>query len=377
MSIYFVFALSFIIFVIVIAARLLFSLFSLNLGAQPFAVGALAATFSIFPMLLSVPAGKITDRFGPRWPLLLGTIGVACGMLIPYFDPGLPALYAGAALNGLSFAFFFVTLQNLVGIMSNSNNRTQNFKNFALVGSVVNFVSPMMVGFSIDHSGHVNVCLYLALLSLVPLMMLAVWGAALPGGNRNAAKSTGSILKTIADPGVWRVLVTSSLLMSGIDLFQFYMPVYGHSIGLSATAIGVVLGMFAAAAFMVRLVLTRLIAWLDEEKDLAIAFFLGAVSFMLVPFSNSVVILALLAFVFGLGIGCGGPIVTLLTFSNSEPGRSGEALGLRMTVNHLTRVVSPVAFGAIGSAFGLFPVFWLNALMLGCGGMLSRSKKTG
>ena len=377
MSIYFVFALSFIIFVIVIAARLLFSLFSLNLGAQPFAVGALAATFSIFPMLLSVPAGKITDRFGPRWPLLLGTIGVACGMLIPYFDPGLPALYAGAALNGLSFAFFFVTLQNLVGIMSNSNNRTQNFNNFALVGSVVNFVSPMMVGFSIDHSGHVNVCLYLALLSLVPLMMLAVWGAALPGGNRNAAKSTGSILKTIADPGVWRVLVTSSLLMSGIDLFQFYMPVYGHSIGLSATAIGVVLGMFAAAAFMVRLVLTRLIAWLDEEKVLAIAFFLGAVSFMLVPFSNSVVILALLAFVFGLGIGCGGPIVTLLTFSNSEPGRSGEALGLRMTVNHLTRVVSPVAFGAIGSAFGLFPVFWLNALMLGCGGMLSRSKKTG
>ena len=327
---------------------------------------------------LRTRAGKVADSLGAGWPLLLGAAGMTCSMLVPYFNPGLPALYAAAAMNGLSFAFFFVTLQNLVGIMSDSNNRAQNFSNFSLVGSVVNFVSPLFVGFSIDYSGHVNVCLYLALMSLVPLMMLAIWGGALPGGGRHAAAPTGGILKTLSDPGVWKVLVTSSLLMSGIDLFQFYMPIYGHSIGLSASAIGVVLGMFAAAAFMVRLVLTRLIAWRGEEKVLAYAFFLGAASFMLVPFFSNVAMLVLLSFVFGLGIGgCGGPIVTMLTFTNSAQGRSGEALGLRMTINHLTRVVSPLAFGAIGSAFGLLPVFWISALMLASGGTLFRLKKTG
>ena len=33
------------------------------------------------------------------------------------------------------------------------------------------------------------------------------------------------------------------MAVTGQDLFQFYMPIYGHSVGLSASAIGVVLCM--------------------------------------------------------------------------------------------------------------------------------------
>jgi MFS family permease len=75
-------------------------------------------------------------------------------------------------------------------------------------------------------------------------------------------------------------------------------------------------------------------------------------------------------------MGCGQPIVTMQMFSNSAAGRSGEALGLRMAVNHLTRVVGPVIFGFVGSAFGLPAVFWVNGLMLGAGGALSRTQET-
>ena len=60
------------------------------------------------------------------------------------------------------------------------------------------------------------------------------------------------------------------------------------------------------------------------------------------------------------------------TFSNSAEGRSGEALGLRITVNHLSRVIGPVVFGSIGSAFGVFPVFWVTALLLASGGAFTR-----
>jgi MFS family permease len=98
---------------------------------------------------------------------------------------------------------------------------------------------------------------------------------------------------------------------------------------------------------------------------------------MLVPFFTNSHILAAIAFMFGLGMGCGQPIVTMLMFSKSSEGRSGEALGLRMTVNHMTRVVGPVMFGAIATAFGLFAVFWANALMLGTGGALSRPAAKG
>ena len=76
----------------------------------------------------------------------------------------------------------------------------------------------------------------------------------------------------------------------------------------------------------------------------------------------------------GLGMGCCQPITMMLTFSGSAQGRSGEALGLRLTVNHLTRVVTPVIFGTIGSIFGLFAVFWANAALLGGGGVATRTR---
>ena len=179
----------------------------------------------------------------------------------------------------------------------------------------------------------------------------------------------------VAAPGVRKVLATSSLLLSGRDVFQFYLPVYAHGIGLSASAIGILLTTNSGAGFISRLALTRLIARFKEEGVLAYAFFLGAAGFLLVPFYGSVAALALIAFMFGLGMGCGAPIITMLTFSNAVEGRSGEAMGLRMTANQITRAVGPVIFGSIGSAFGLPSVFWINALMLGAGGLLSRPKK--
>ena len=84
--------------------------------------------------------------------------------------------------------------------------------------------------------------------------------------------------------------------------------------------------------------------------------------------------LGLISFTFGLGMGCGQPVVIMLMFSNSQSGRSGEALGLKFAVNQLTKLVCPVIFGAIATVAGLSPMFWLNAAIMVGGGVLSRPK---
>ncbi len=352
------------------ASRVLLALYALQFGAQPIAVGALAATFSAFPMLLAWVAGRFVDRFGSRWPLMFGAAVGGLGMLVPYLAPGMPSLYVAAAMHGLSFAFYTVSLQNAVGMLSKRGEHAVHFSNFALVVAAASFLGPLISGFSIDHIGFGLTYLTIAVLALAPLALLAARGGLLPGGRRREgpAESLGSML---ADRNVLKVLAASSLVVSGIDLFQFYLPIYGHDIGLSASAIGVILGMFAAASFVVRVVMRRLIARFREEKLLAYAFYISAVSFLLIPFFESAVLLALIAFVFGLGLGCGAPITLMLTYSQSPQGRSGEALGLRMTANHLARVIGPLVFGTIGSAFGLFAVFWVNALMMASGGVLA------
>ena len=373
MSIYFAFALTLFTFLPVNAARVLLALYALELGAQPLAVGFLTATFSLFPRMLAVFAGKVTDRVGARWPVFGGTVIVLCGMLVPYFERGLTALYIAAAMNGLAFAFFSVSLQNLIGLMSTPQQRPQHFSTFSLMVATANFAGPLFAGFTIDRSGHEIACLYVALFAIIPMVLLAGWGGGLPGGT-SGPKPAGSVRETLADPAVRKTLATGGLLMAGQDLFQTYMPVYGHSIGLSASAIGVVLGTFASAAFVVQIVIRRLIARFSAELLLTYTLYMAAASFIFIPFSHSATVLTLLAFMFGLGICCGQPIITMLMFSHSTEGRSGEALGLRITVNHLTRVVSPVVFGSLASAFGVSPLFWISAVLLSAGGTIARPK---
>lgn len=374
MSIRYVLALALFSMTGVRAGRVMLALYALHLGAQPVAVGILAAAFSVPPMMLSLIAGRFADRVGAKLPLVIGAAGGSLGMLIPYFFPGMPALFVAAFMNGFAFTFMNVTLQNLVGLLSSPEEQPRNFSNFSLALATANFAGPLMVGFSIDHSGYGNACLYIVAVSLVPIALLIAKRTTLPHAKAKE-KQAGSLIEALTRPGVWRVLATSSLVVTGIDMFQFYLPIYAHDINLSASLTGIVLAAFSAAAFVVRLVMPYLLKKLTVEELLSYSFYLGAATFALVPLFDNGWILMLVSFAFGIGMGCCQPITLMLTFSGSTEGRSGEALGLRLTVNHLTRVVTPVVFGAIGSLAGLYAVFWGNAGLLGAGGAITRARK--
>jgi MFS family permease len=353
--------------------RVLLSLYALSLGAQPSAVGLLVASYFAFPLALSWPIGVLSDRIGARGLLLFGSVCGAGGMLVPYYVHSMPALYFAGMMIGLSFVFSNVLLQNLVGILSKPNERMKNFSNSSLVGSATNFLGPLVAGLAIDHSGHAIACLYVVALAFTATLLLVFWGGVLPGAQRHTAVK-GSARDTLTDPAIVRILISSSLVQVGQDLYQFYLPVYSHGIGLSASAIGAILATFASATFVVRIIMQGLIKRLGEQRVLSYSFYLAAAGFILVPFFRSPIALAMVSFMFGLGMGCGQPITTMLLFSRSAQGRSGETLGLRQTANNIVRVIAPSLFGFVATAFGLMPVFGISALMMASGGLITRTK---
>ena len=381
MSVHFPFTLALFTIISVRAGRVLLALFALQLDAQPFTVGLLAGTFSVPPMLLAYKIGKLTDRYGARWPLTVGITGSALGILVPFLFPSLPALFIAAFMNGVAFAFFNVSLQNAVGLLSTTETRVKNFAGFTMVVSLAQFIGPIIIGFSVDHLGAGNSCLVTAAIATVAITLLALRGGGLPAGTGKAAKAGHNMLQLLGDKSMQRVLIIGCLMMTGQDLFFYYMPVYAHNIGLSASTIGIILGIFSGAGLLVRIALPRLIARLGMEGVLALAFFTGAASYCLMPLLQDAYALCTLSFIFGLAMNVGQPITMTLSFTNAADGRSGEAMGLRQTVNHATRVAGPLFFGALGSMLGAGPgafgVFWLNAVMLFAGGRLSRKGKLG
>ena len=332
----------------------------------------LVALYYVCPLLLSYPAGTWGDRYGPLSPACFQRDlrrRRADGSVLRA-QPA-RALYAGT-LSGMSFAFFLVIVQNLVGIMSAPDKRAQNFSNFSLVGATSNFIGPLVAGFSIDQFNYPIACVVAGALALVTGIMVLIWGNCSGGSRRVAPRAP--IGKTLADPAMMRILVIGALVQLGTDLFQFYIPVYGVGIGLSASAIGALLATFAAASFIVRFALARLIKRLGEDKLLAYSFYLAAVGFALVPLFQNVVMLALVSFIFGLAPAGGQPIATMLMFSRAADGRPAKRSGCVSTVNNLVRVIAPALFGFIVSDRP-GAVFYINAAMMGAGGIVEPVKK--
>ena len=167
----------------------------------------------------------------------------------------------------------------------------------------------------------------------------------------------------------------SGVTLTGIELFTFYFPVYGRFIGLSASSIGIVMSSYAVAAFIVRLGMHTAARRIGEIGVLTASLFMAGVTFLLVPLVSHAPLLALVAFLLGLGLGCAQPLTILLTYNHAPEGRSGEALGMRLTVNKLTQILVPLVFGGMGSAFGLIPVFWANGAFLLAGGVVSLAER--
>ena len=376
MSVYFPFALSFFSVMIVRGGRILLALYALQLDASPFTVGVLAATFSVLPMALAYQIGKLSDRFGARWPLLFGIGGGGLGIIIPFFFHTIPALFAAAVLNGLAFAFYNVSLHIVIGQLSKPEERTKNFSNFTLVVSMGNLIAPLIVGFSIDHSGHAMTCLYLACIAITPVLMLIVRGGALPKASVKEAHAGGNMFRTLLEPQVMRVMIVGSLLQTGFELYLFYMPVYAHGVGLSASAIGMIMSVFSIAGFLVRMALDWLLKRYSVERVLATAFFTGAAVYAAIPFFTNAYMLGLLSFMFGFGMSVGQPITLSLSYSNAKDGRSGELLGMRQSVNHATRIAVPVLFGWL-AGFGAIAVFWASAALLVSAGVVARGGNMG
>jgi MFS family permease len=357
-------------------AKMLVSLSALEIGATPFQVGLLAALFAAFPLVLAVYAGKISDRIGVGKPIVGGSAMLALALLVPLVAGGLPGLLLCATLVGLGHIFFHVSIHNLIGAYGDGEARTRNFATFSLGASVSAFIGPSLAGFSIDGWGFKPTHALLAGVAILPAVMILAYPKLVPPRTPHAHDpKTGGSMAMLRDAGLRRTLIMSGVTLTGIELFTFYFPVYGRSIGLSASAIGLVMSSYAVAAFIVRLGMARATRSMGEVGVLTASLFIAGATYLLVPLVSHAPLLAAVAFLLGLGLGCAQPLTILLTYNHAPAGRSGEALGMRLTANKLTQIIVPVVFGGIGSAFGLLPVFWANGAFLLAGGVVSLAER--
>lgn len=356
--------------------RITVSLTALQIGLHTFKVGMLVAVFALLPMLFSVKAGRWVDKVGIFKPMLMGTVLVTIGTLLPFISQTQFALLIASLSIGIGFMLHQVATQDLLGHAA-SKERLRNFSWLSLALAASGFAGPLIAGLAIDHLGF---RLAFGLLALGPLA--ALWGLyrlrpALLHVDKSLSierkiEERRRITELLKLPALRRILMVNALLSGAWDTHLFVVPIFATTIGLSATTIGIILASFSAATFVIRLVLpfiqTRVRAWTLARTAILIA----AINFSLYPFFRDINVLIGLSFVLGLALGSCQPSMLALLHHHSPHGRAAEVVGLRMALINGSQVSLPLLFGALGGLIGVAPLFWAYSLALMAGGWFNR-----
>ena len=264
----------------VVGSRVVMALFAIKLGASPFEIGIMIALYSVPPLCFGVYTGRITDRYGVHKPMVLGAVLCVSGLLLPYLWPVVVPLYFSATILGLSFMFYTVAIQNLTGAWGPREERAKNFSTLSIGYSPSGLLGPVLAGYAIEYAGHRTAYLAFALSALVPLITLLAYRPLREFELPKSAAQSANALELLRQPELRKVLINSALVVSGFDLYMFYMPIYGDSIGMSASRIGTILGVFSAATFIMRFSMPFLTVRWSARDILSVSMFCCAALFI-------------------------------------------------------------------------------------------------
>ena len=369
MTIRFVLLLTVILHLAFTGSRVTLSLFALHLQATPLTVGILISLLAAVPLLFAVGWGRTIDRIGVRKPLLIGAGTVLGALLLGAAVPRIEVLFIVSAVVGSGFMLVHICVNQVAGLLGTPEQRSRNFSLLALAFSTSGFLGPVISGFAIDLVGHRMTFLLLGCSAAAGIALMLLRPIRMPA---HPASAAGHDHKRVVDlfriRGLRRAFVASAVLSMAWDLFTFVTPIHGTRLGLSASVIGLILGAFGAAIFLVRLVLPAIVHRLSEWPLLIGGIFATGVAMIIFPLIDSVSLLIAVAFMLGLAIGGTQPMIMSLLYNTAPPGRGGEVVGVRTFLLNLTQAGMPLLFGVLGSTMGMTPVFWAMAAVLLLGG---------
>jgi MFS family permease len=350
---------------------------ALRLGHAEWAVGVLMGLFAAVPVALALRAGRMADRHGYHRPMRLAVLLTGAGGALAVLSTWLPrgqfvALCGAAMLTGAGTNLGLIVILRTAGRSATGSTELKRvFSWLGLAPAVSNVIGPVLAGVAVDVGGF---RLAYALLTALPLFGMW-WARRVPpehsahAGEHAAKRNSFELLRV---PGVRRLLLVNWLLSASWDVHAFVVPILGHERGFSASAIGTVLGAFAAAVVLVRLIIPTLAHRMRESQVLAGAMVGTALVFAFYPLVHAAWLMCVCAALLGVALGSVQPMILTTLHHLTPQNRHGEAIALRSMTINLSSALMPLLFGLAGAVLGAASLFWAMGSAVGLGSVLAR-----
>jgi MFS family permease len=284
---------------------------------------------------------------------------------LPVLTQHLAALALSGLLTGGAVSVAAVAIQREAGLMARDASDLKRVFSWVSLGPALsNTLAPVVAGLLIDHAGFRAAFAFGALLPLLAVAAASrVPRTPLPPAESHRV-APGHAFELLRTPVLRNLLLVNVAMAAAWDAHSFTVPVVGHARGLSASAIGLVLGAFAIAATVIRVVISAWADRIDERRALLAATSLGAAVLLVYAWLPGAAGMMVGSALLGVALGSVQPMVLSMLHQAAPPERQGQALALRMVFTNVATITMPVGFGLLTVVANNAAPMWLMAAML-------------
>jgi MFS family permease len=315
-------------------------------------------------LLLTVPGGLLSDRFGRKAVLMLSLLANVSTFLVLYYANGFLMLMVPMMLGGIAFGLFGPTMQSLVADLATPDNRRIFVAWYTVSASAGMFVGPLMCSILLQFITMRDIFLVTLGITLVELVV----GILVVKNPSHSRAETGLIGKHLSN-----IIFNRNILCSSIAILSYFFvdscvmtffPIMALDVyGLSPPFVSSIFVLRNLVLLVSRtFVVTRLVGKFSEKKMLIASLSLPlslALSFIFPGYMTLSVLIVLTGVSLGIVFTMGAMIVAE-SASSSERGLANSIYFSAMNVGSM---ISPTIMGMLANILGVTMIFPIAALV--------------
>lgn len=347
-------------------------LFAASLRASPAEIGWIVMASTIPGILISYPAGALSDHLGKRRVLLASLFVFASAPFLYLLVGNAWQLMAVRFYHGFATAIFGTVASAAIAERYTAD-RAARLSTYSSVTIVGRSIAPFLGGFLISLASFQAVyvaCAISGVLALAVGLLLRDEAPAPAAARAERPHFWASLTTVLRDRGI--------MLVSGIEAAQYlvfgaieaFLALFAASLGIAAWQIGVILGVQLVSIVFTKPLMGRVSDRVGRRQVIIPGLLIGATSVALLPLAPSFIGLSILSLAFGIGFATVTSSTSALVADLTRDGRYGSSMGVLRTVMDVGQSIGPVLTGwtvgvaGYGSAFGVLALILVVAALL-------------
>ena len=345
------------------------SIYAKSIGATGVWIGYAVSGYWITRVLLEIPSGYISSKYGYYRPMLAAMVITLVGNVLLVFIKTPVQLVLVRAMKGIGGPLFFAIAMTFMMNLFDAEGRGTAMGVFQGIEFIGTIIGSGISGYTIDVLGFKGGFVVAVGLSALALVLLVVPKglrmAAVAEGTRQPLK-VGEIFEALTNRNVMiMALATLAEFIMSTGLIMTVVPLHAQeSLGFSLTKIGFIMGARSIGFVIAMFTMGSISDRIGRKPVLLFGLVGRAIMTVIMSFMVSFYAIAGIICVIGFTSGAIWIIGPVLSSESVRPELRGAAIGAYRTFFDLGSLVGPILMTMVMDGYGVTACFYLASALL-------------